>query len=150
LYNTILERKIDAKALPVATSVHITMLAQLMDLSAAFGSQLHAVIDARIRERCARLAEESKDLNRLPIATRQQNADPRTDPPVKLLDRIEAAFRSLQSMPKDIGRTNDHELVALASKRVPLLVPNAIRNPDNIALALKLSLCATICYVFYH
>ena len=67
-----------------------------------------------------------------------------------LLDRIETVLHNLRSMPKDIGRTNDKELVALASKRVPLLVPNAFRNPDNVAFALKLSLCVTICYVFYH
>jgi multidrug resistance protein MdtO len=64
-----------------------------------------------------------------------------------LLDRIESVLHNLPSMPKDIARTDEKKLVALPSKRVPLLVPNGFRNPDSIGFALKLSLCVTICYV---
>lgn len=38
LYNTIVERNMDTGDLPEATRVRITMLAQLMDIAAAFGS----------------------------------------------------------------------------------------------------------------
>ncbi len=150
LYNAIVERKLDAGALPVAPSVHITMLAQLMDLSVAFGSQMGAVSDPQIRERCACVAEQCHHLGMLGTLTSQQSTDVRTDRPLTLLDRIETVLHNLQSMPKHIGRTDEKELVVLPSKRVSLLVPNAVRNPDNVAFALKLSLCATICYVFYH
>jgi multidrug resistance protein MdtO len=149
LYNAIVERKLDAGALPVAPGVHITMLAQLMDLAVAFGSQI--VNDPQIRERCARVAEQSHQLGILDAPTKaQQSTDVRTDRHLTLLDRIETVVHDLRSMPRDIDRTKDKEAVALASKGVPLLVPNAIRHPDNVAFALKLSLCATICYVFYH
>lgn len=148
LYNAIIERNMEAGDLP--TNVHITMLAQLMDLSAAFGSQPDLVGDAPIRERCAYIAEQCQDLKTFHFTASQQSADVRTDPPRTLLDRIEAVVHNLQSIPTSIRRASDRELVDVSSKRVPLLVPNAIRNPDNIAFALKLSLCAAICYVFYH
>jgi multidrug resistance protein MdtO len=150
LYNAIVERNMDGGDLPVSSRVHITMLAQLMDLSVAFGSQIRSASDPQIRERCARVAQRCQDLRMLGIAISQQSTDVRTDPPLTLLDRIETVLHDLQSRAKDIARTNDKELVALSPKRVPLLVPNAVRNADNVAFALKLSLCVTICYVFYH
>jgi multidrug resistance protein MdtO len=150
LYDAIVERKLDAGDLPVGPRVHITMLAQLMDLSVAFGSQLDAVSDPQIRERCARAAEQCHHLGIVDTATAEQSTDVSTNGPLTLLDRIETVLHNVRSMPPDIPRTNESEPVARASKRVPLLVPNAVRNPDNVAFALKLSLCATICYVFYH
>jgi multidrug resistance protein MdtO len=150
LYSGIVERNLDRGTLPAASSVHITMLAQLMDLTVAFGSQIGAVRDPQIRERCVRVAQQCQDLIMIGRATSQQSAVVRTDPPLTLLDRIETILHNLQSMPKDIGRTKDKEPAAHTSERIPLLIPNAVRNPDNIAFALKLSLCATICYVFYH
>ncbi len=53
-------------------------------------------------------------------------------------------------MPKAVARTDDRGTAALSSERAPLLIPNALRNPENVAFALKLSLCATVCYLFYH
>ena len=150
LYNAIVERNMNAGTLPVGSRVHITMLAQLMDLSVAFASQAGAVSDPQIRERCAHVAEQCNYLRTPDTPASQRSADVRTDWTLTLLDRIETVLHNLQSMPKDIGRTEDKELVALPSKRIPLLVPNAVRNSDSIAFALKLSLCATICYVFYH
>jgi multidrug resistance protein MdtO len=150
LYNAIVERSLDAGALPVAPTVHITMLAQLMDLSVAFGSQIGAVSDPQIRERCDRVAEQCRHLGILDTPISEQNTEVRTDRPLTLLDRVETVLHNLRSMPKDIGRTNEEDVVHLAPKRAALLVPNAVRNLDNVAFALKLSLCATICYVFYH
>ena len=57
IYNTIVERNLDTGALPVGTRVRITMLAQLMDLSAAFGWQNPSLSDPALRQRCAHLAE---------------------------------------------------------------------------------------------
>ncbi len=150
LYNAIVERELDPGALPIAPRVHITMLAQLMDLSVAFGSQFGAASNPQIRERCARAAEQCQYLGTLDTPTSQESTDVITGAPLTLLDRIELVLHNLESMPKDIGRSDDRDPVALTSKRVPLLVPNAVRNPDNVAFALKLSLCVTICYVFYH
>jgi multidrug resistance protein MdtO len=150
LYDAIVERNPDRGALPVASGVQITMLTQLMDLTVAFGSQTAAGGDPRFRDRCARVALQCRDLAMLPVETSRQSADAGAVPAVSLLDRIETILHNIRSMPRDMARANDGEQVAPASERAPLLVPNAFRNPDNVAFALKLSLCATICYVFYH
>jgi multidrug resistance protein MdtO len=121
IYNAIVERKLEAGTLPVAPSVHITMLAQLMDLSVAFGSQIGTLSDLQFRERCARVAEQCQHLKMLGIATSQQSTDVRTDPPLTLLDRIETVLHNLQSMPQDFGRTNEKDVVPIAQKRVALL-----------------------------
>jgi multidrug resistance protein MdtO len=52
-------------------------------------------------------------------------------------------------MPLEAALAADKELVALPSSKVPLLVPGALRQPQTIAFALKLSLCATLCYLIY-
>ena len=52
-------------------------------------------------------------------------------------------------MPVAAGSASDRQLVALPSSKVPLLVPGALRQPETIAFALKLSLCATLCYIIY-
>ncbi len=44
IYNTIVERNLDTGALPIGTRVRITMLAQLMDISAAFGWQYRVLL----------------------------------------------------------------------------------------------------------
>jgi multidrug resistance protein MdtO len=44
--------------LPIGSRVHITMLAQLMDVSAAFGSQHPNIGDPSTAERCARIAAQ--------------------------------------------------------------------------------------------
>lgn len=150
LYSAIVERKLDQGHLPAASSVHIPMLAQLMDLTVAFGSQIDAVRDPRIRERCALLAQQCGNLALLSQAPSQQSPAVRTDPPLTLLDRIEVILHNLQSISKDFGQSKDNVPAARTARRVPLLIPNAVQNPDSVAFALKLSLCATICYVFYH
>jgi multidrug resistance protein MdtO len=57
---------------------------------------------------------------------------------------------SILVMPVDSGSAKNKELAALPSKRVALLIPGAISDRNNIAFALKISLCATICYILYH
>jgi multidrug resistance protein MdtO len=58
LYNAIVDRDLDPGSLPIGSRVHISMLAQLMDISAAFGSQHPRVTDPETAERCARIAAE--------------------------------------------------------------------------------------------
>ncbi len=57
LYNTIVERNLDTGSLPIGTRVRITMLAQLMDLSAAFGVAVSVGLRSGLRQRCAHIAE---------------------------------------------------------------------------------------------
>src|SRR5207244_1988730 len=66
-----------------------------------------------------------------------------------LLDRVEGVLHSIITMPVEAAAAADKELVALPSSKVPLLVPGALQQPQTIAFALKLSLCATLCYIIY-
>jgi multidrug resistance protein MdtO len=152
LYNTIVERNLDTGALPIGMRVRITMLAQLMDVSAAFGLQYPSLSDPALRQRCAHIAELcheiptggiSSEHRSALIAEHAVGADP------SLLDRIDGVLHSIITMPAEVAAAADKELVALPSSKVPLLVPGALREPQTIAFALKLSLCATLCYIIY-
>jgi multidrug resistance protein MdtO len=124
------------------------MLAELLDSSAAFGLQTDEV-DQEIRSRCETIARQCGQLA----------SEFRIDPALKLnlrdsadlthLDRVESIIRSIGTMSyaTDDARPN---LVALPSKQVPFLIPGAISKKENVAFALKISLCATICYILYH
>ena len=150
LYSAIVDRNLDPGALPIGSRVHISMLAQLMDISAAFGSQYHTLSDPRTTERSAQIAAECHQLALPGVSVLESRAEFKADRPSTLLDRIETVLHSIRSMPQVDPSQDGKELIALPSKKVPLLIPGALRNQDNVAFALKLSLCATICYVFYH
>jgi multidrug resistance protein MdtO len=147
LYNQIVERDLDVGALPVGTRIRITMLAELMDLSTAFASQ-NPVPDASICEQYLRIARHCEDLqaNRPVDPSDLLESLPNSVP--TLLDRVEAAFHTILSMPITAG-PSDKALVALPSNKNPLLIPGALRRVENIAFALKISLCATLCYIVY-
>jgi multidrug resistance protein MdtO len=148
LYNSIVDRNLDTGTLPIGTRVRITMLAQLMDVSAAFGSQHLSVIDPATQRRCAHIAELCRDMmtNILP-ADRQ--LEHKMENGSTLLDRVDAALHAILSMPVEISGGKDKQLIALPSNKVPFLIPGAFKQKETIAFALKLSLCATICYIFY-
>lgn len=152
LYNTIVERNLDTGPLPIGMRVRITMLAQLMDVSAAFGFQYPSLSDPALRQRCAHIAKlchdiptggVSSELRSELMAEHAVGADP------SLLDRVDGVLHSIITMPAEVAAAADKELVALPSSKVPLLVPGALREPQTIAFALKLSLCATLCYLIY-
>lgn len=153
LYNTIVDRNLDTGNLPIGTRVRLTMLAQLMDVAAAFGSQTPVATDPEIQRRCAHIAQLCRELNPMvvPQAERESELTMKENP--GLLDRVDSALHAIVSMPVDKasdGEIKDKELVALPSKKVPLLIPGAINSKDTVAFALKLSLCATICYIIYN
>jgi multidrug resistance protein MdtO len=152
LYNTIVERNLDTGPLPIGTRVRITMLAQLMDVSAAFGFQYPSLSDPALRQRCALIAELCGELaaGTIPHHRSLELMSERSiGPDPSLLDRVDGVLHSILSMPLEAAAAADKELVALPSSKVPLLVPGALRQPQTIAFALKLSLCATLCYIIY-
>jgi multidrug resistance protein MdtO len=152
LYNTIVERNLDTGALPIGARVHITMLAQLMDISAAFGFQYPSLSDPALRQRCAHVAELCHYLAVGSVSAERQlelKDEHPLGPNSSLLDRVDNVLHSILSMPVKGGTSADNELVALPSNRVPFLVPGALQQPQTIAFALKLSLCATLCYIIY-
>jgi multidrug resistance protein MdtO len=67
-----------------------------------------------------------------------------------LLDRVAGAIHSIFVMPRELNAANSKELAVAPSKDVPLFILGAIRDPGNIAFSLKISLCATLCYILYH
>jgi multidrug resistance protein MdtO len=116
------------------------MLAQLMDVAAAFASHYPQGVEPDMRVRCAELARSFSEHTAIGPAV--ENDSP------GLLDRVEIALHNLQSMPAKAA-SGDEELVALPQNKVPFLIPGAVGNKDTIAFALKLTLCVMICYVFY-
>ncbi len=150
LYNQIVDRDLDSGTLPIGTRVRITMLAELMDTSAAFGLQSKSLDDLEFRERCARVAEQCRRLIPAPITQAANAQVPRLQSQNTLLDRVEVSIRSIMSMPVDLGGAKNKQLAVLPSKKVPFLIPGAINSRDNVAFALKISLCATFCYILYH
>jgi multidrug resistance protein MdtO len=150
LYNAIVDRNLDPGHLPIGSRVHITMLAQLMDVSAAFASQHPVVSDPETAERCARIAAECHQLAFPNAWILERQAESKPEPPSALLDRVETMLQTIRGMPQHDRSANGKELIALSTKKVPLLIPGGLRNQDNVAFALKLSLAATICYIYYH
>lgn len=125
LYNQIVDRNLDTGALPIGTRVHITLLAELMDDAAAFGLQGAARDDPEVRNRCARIAEQCRGLipGRIPLSQGWAGVGPATTN--TLLDRVEAAIRSILLMPVEVGSSK--ELAVLPSNQVPFFYPG--RDP---------------------
>ncbi len=147
LYRQIVDRNLPSGSLPAAVQLHIITVAELMDSAAAFGLQAECPdsdLQARctiIAQHCARLARELRPNPE--IVFKAGDAVPATH-----VERVERILRSLQSMTPDDGKVRGLE--TLPSKHVPLLIPGAASNPTNVAFALKISLCATMCYIIYH
>jgi multidrug resistance protein MdtO len=150
LYNQIVDRNLDTGALPIGTRVHIAMLAELMDESAAFGLQSQMRDDSDLRQRCARIAEQCRGLIQGDASHSEGRFESGRRVTNGLLDRVEAAIHSILVMPSDVSPAKNKELATLPSKAVPLFIPGAIRDRDNVTFSLKISLCATICYILYH
>jgi multidrug resistance protein MdtO len=150
LYNNIVGRNLDVGALPVATRVRITMLAQLMDFAAAFASHNPVSCDPNLRQRCALVAELCRKMRLGPTPTAAEVLELHAGSDTSLLDRVENTLRTILSMPASGAAVQDKEMVALPAKKSPILFPGAVWRPETAAFALKISLCTTICYVLYH
>ncbi|HEY4358154.1 MAG TPA: FUSC family protein [Acidobacteriaceae bacterium] len=151
LYNTIVDRSLDPGSLPIGTRVRITMLAQLMDVSAAFGTQNLDVTDMTLQERCGHLAKLCLDLihdiRPRPEEIEAHGLEPNTTNSANLLDRVDESLHSILSMPNEIAGNQNKELIALPSHKVPFFIPGAVARKETLAFGLKLSLCATLCYL---
>ena len=150
LYNIIVERNLDPSVLPIGARVRITMQAQLLDVSAAFGLQRPALSDPALRQRCAHIANLCHYLaiDTAPPDLRQLLAGERpVGPEPTLLDRVDLVLHDIISMPMKGDAAPSKKLIALRSRQVPFLIPGALRQPQNIAFALKISLCAALCYI---
>ena len=150
LYETIVERNLDTSDLPPGMRVRITMLAELMDISAAFGLLAPNDVDDETRTRCIRLADiclklkpavASLEISPLPLEAYNEQG---------VLDRIELTLQNIVSMPQGLEHAKQNELVTVPIRKVPFFIPGALRNPENVAFGLKLGLCAIVCYILVH
>ena len=150
LYNIIVERNLDPSVLPIGARVRITMQAQLLDVSAAFGLQHPTLSDPALHQRCAHIANLCHYLaiGTIPPDLRQQLAGEHpVGPDPTLLDRVDVVLHDIISMPVQGDAAASTKLIALPSSKVPILIPGALRQPQTIAFALKISLCGTLCYI---
>jgi multidrug resistance protein MdtO len=145
LYNTIVDRAIDPGPLPIGTRVRIAMLAQLMDVAAAFGTHNPVAEDGAIRQRCQHVADLCVDL-RVGIPPRDELKFREPQDGAGLLDRVDQSLHAILAMPLEPSE-KDKQLAALPSSKVPIFIPGAFQRKETIAFALKISLCATICYI---
>jgi multidrug resistance protein MdtO len=147
LHRQIIDRNLSSGNLPAAVQQHIIAIAELMDYSAAFGLQAECP-DEDLQSRCKVITQQCDYL------AHDLRSDPGISPkdgaivPRSHLERVETILSSLGSIKSDKGKLRRIE--ALPSKHVPLLIPGAASNIVNVAFALKISLCATICYLIYH
>jgi multidrug resistance protein MdtO len=148
LYSEIAERNLDPGELPIGARFRITMLAQLMDVSAAFGAQQAPTEDSEIHRRCAWIADRCHEApTGFPDAAQPS---PAIASPVSLLDRVEETLHFIMTMPALGDAAPDKEMIALPSKKVPVLSLRVLFAKEGVAFALKISLCATLCYLFYN
>ena len=148
LYNKIVERNLDTGTLMIGARVRITMLAQLMDLAAAVGSAPYAD-DSVSLLRYKQIAADARNAFGCTAHPEPITHEFRIGPHPTLLDRVEAMLHAIRSMPTG-GEPEDKQLVAVPARKVPLLIPGGFTSLANVAFGLKLSLCATICYILYH
>jgi multidrug resistance protein MdtO len=149
LYNSIVDRNLATDKLPIGSRTRLTMLAELMDRAATFGLQSQTEDDPELRRRCARIAEQCRELNEDAVPQSEDRMELRQGDAPSLLDRVEGAIHAMLAMPSDPTGSNK-ELAALPSNRVQFFIPGALQRWDTIAFGLKISLCATLCYIIYH
>ena len=150
LYNMLVERNMDRGNLPVAARVRITMLAQLMDVSAAFGTSNLMGVDQETRRRCASIAALCDEISGGKILQISEAPPAVAVANPSLIDRVEGILHSIISMPDAEAADRRKELVSLPASQAPIFIPGAYKDRATVAFGLKLSLCATLCYIFYH
>jgi len=144
LHRQIIDRNLPSGSLPSAVQCHIIAIAELLANAAAFGLQPED-LDKDRQSRCRAIAEQCEYLAR-ELGTQPELHSDWTDSAANThLERVENVLDSLRS-----AAGESCKLETLVSRHVPLLVPGAASNIANVAFALKISLCATICYIVYH
>jgi multidrug resistance protein MdtO len=147
LHRQIADRNLPSGSLPTTVQFQILAIAELMDYSAAFGIQVECP-DVDLQSRCKLIANQCEYLARELAPHPEITFNAGDSVPITHLERVERTLRSLGSIASDYDEVC--ALEALESKHVPILIPGAVSNPANVAFALKISLCATICYIIYH
>jgi multidrug resistance protein MdtO len=152
LYNSIVDRNLATDKLPIGSRTRVTMLAEIMDHAAAFGLQNLSQDDPDLRQRCAHIAQQCRELEADSIPQSESRAPLRQGDgyALNLLDHVESAIHAILTMPSDPAGSKNKKLAALPASKVPFFIPGALRKIDTVAFGLKISFCATLCYIIYH
>jgi len=150
LYEAVVARNLDPGDLQIGTKVRMTLGMQLLDRSAAFAAQTPETFDPELRGRCAAIAAHCGALADLKTTVPgEEELKLRTGSPSTLLDRVEETLHEMLVMPRKRPSLPNKELVALPARKTEFIHKEALTSKDSVAFALKLSLCATLCYIFY-
>jgi multidrug resistance protein MdtO len=148
LYQVIVQRNLDPKGLPIATRTRLTLLAELVDVSAAFGSARLPAEDLRLRERCAWIADRCREQRE---SLHPQEDSPRIEQPeIAALRPVEGTLDAIMAMPVYSRDSGDEKLTVLPASKIPFFIPGALNAESTFAFGLKISFCATLCYILYH
>ena len=148
LYHAIVQRNLNPKDLPVGMRVRITMLAELVDVSAAFGATHLTNADLQLRQRCEWVADRCGELGKTFESGQNLSRNLRSDVPALRL--VEETLEAIMAMPVRTGDSSDERLIFLPANKVPFFVPGALKAISTLAFGLKISFCATLCYILYH
>jgi multidrug resistance protein MdtO len=148
LYHVIVQRNLDPKGLPIGMGVRITLLAELVDVSAAFGAAHLSTDDPQLRERCTWIADRCRELGE--SFDPQENFPRKAKSGIAALRPVEETLEAIIAMPVDSGDSDDEKLIVLPANKIPFFVPGALNATSTLAFGLKISFCATLCYILYH
>jgi multidrug resistance protein MdtO len=150
LYEAVVARNLDPGDLRIGTQVRMTLGMRLLDLSAAFAAQPPETFDLELRRRCAVIAAHCCALaeSKAPVRSVEE-LNPRPGSPSTLLDRIEETLHEMLVMPGNKPSPAGKELPAIPARKIEFIHKKTLFSKDAVAFALKLSLCATLCYIFY-
>jgi len=148
LYHVIVQRNLDPKGLPIGMRVRITLLAELVDVSAAFGSAHLSASDLQLHERCAWIADRCRELGE--GFDSPGNYPGKAKSEIAALRTVEEALEAILAMPGHSGPPEEEKLAVLPARKIPFFVPGALNAKSTFAFGLKISLCATLCYILYH
>ena len=148
LYQVSVQRNLDPKGLPVGMRVRITLLAELVDVSAAFGAAHPSTDDPHLRERCAWIADRLSERATSYAPPPELVREPRSE--ILPLSRVQEILETMMAMPVDSGDPDDKKLIVLPAQKVPFFIPGALKASGTFTFGLKLSFCATLCYILYH
>lgn len=135
---------------PEQLSTVISMLIRLLDLGSAF--DIHISFEGIDR---ARLERITKALAAARDGHMEQITGILGDSPTRMtgeIDRFEQTLHNMgEALEQYVAKSNQAVPGAQSKRpRQPWFVPDAFTNPVYLAYGLKLSLCATICYVVYN
>lgn len=148
LYHVIVQRNLDPKGLPVGMRVRITLLAELVDVSAAFAGAYRSADDPELRERCAWFADRCRELGK--SFDPQENSPRKAKSGIAALRPVEETLEAIMAMPVRSDNSDDEKLIVLPANKIPFFVPGALKAKSTLAFGLKISFCATLCYILYH